>query len=111
MTKGVDIDYTNWKDERRIRRIKPIGIEYDSNKWHFPRQWLLWAADLEDPDGKVKCFAMKNIHSWDVDAGIDPRIPAAEKLAAVVQAHVDDHFWIIDEVRKELRDALDAFRK
>jgi predicted DNA-binding transcriptional regulator YafY len=61
--KRVDIDYTNWRGERRVRRIEPqaIGIPL-SSEFHPQRQWCLQAIDCED--GKQKDFALKDIHSW-----------------------------------------------
>jgi hypothetical protein len=69
MSTVVNIDYTNWKGERRIRRILPMRMCYASTEWHPERQWILEAADLDDAIGKdeviIKGFAMKDIHSWE----------------------------------------------
>lgn len=62
MNKDVSIDYTNWRGERRVRTIRPIGVSFGHNQWHEKPQWLLQALDVED--GKVKTFAMSGIHSW-----------------------------------------------
>ena len=59
---NVKIDYTNWRQERRTRVIRPISIRYGQSQWHTETQWLLSAIDVED--NKVKEFAMKDIHSW-----------------------------------------------
>ena len=56
------IDYTNWRGERRQRRIVPCGIIFSSNKWHPEPQWLLLAKD--EGDATIKTFAMVNIHTW-----------------------------------------------
>jgi predicted DNA-binding transcriptional regulator YafY len=61
--KHVIIDYTNWRGERRLRGIRPINLAFKSNEWHPETQWLLEAIDLTD--GKIKTFALKNIHSWE----------------------------------------------
>lgn len=58
----VAIDYTNWRGERRIRRIMPLSISWGSTQFHPKPQWLLRARDLED-DG-IKMFAMCDIHEW-----------------------------------------------
>lgn len=59
----VEIDYTNWRGERRIRRILPTGeIAFKDTPSHPEVQWLLEAVDPED--NKTKWFAMKDIHSW-----------------------------------------------
>lgn len=58
----VEIDYTNWKGERRIRKILPIHLWFGKTQWHPKEQWLLQAYDLED--SRIKDFAMSGIKSW-----------------------------------------------
>lgn len=58
----VTIDYTNWRGERKERKINPLSISFENNEWHSDTQWLLLAIDIES--GIVKTFAMCNIHSW-----------------------------------------------
>lgn len=59
----VTIDYTNWRGERSTRRIRPTGsVDFGNNEWHPDTQWLLEAVDVDS--GKIRTFAMKNIHSW-----------------------------------------------
>ena len=61
--KVVEIDYTNWRGERRKRLIRPTGrLDFENTQWHSETQWLLEAID---EDGKIKQFAMKDIHSWE----------------------------------------------
>jgi predicted DNA-binding transcriptional regulator YafY len=62
MDEAVEVDYTNWKGERRMRRIRPNGLHFGSVEWHPEPQWLLHALDLDS--GKNRYFAMQNIHSW-----------------------------------------------
>lgn len=64
-TGSVRIDYTNWRDERRTRRILPLRIYWGSNEWHPETQWLLDAEDLELPDRGTRSFAMKDVRSWE----------------------------------------------
>jgi hypothetical protein len=61
--KTVLIDYTNWRGERRLRRIRPTenGLRFTKNQFHTEPQWLLTALD---ESGHMKTFAMANIHSW-----------------------------------------------
>ena len=61
-TRVVMIDYTNWRNERRVRSIKPIEIIWGCSEWHPVNQYLLRAKDMED--GKVKDFTMSGIHAW-----------------------------------------------
>ena len=58
----VIIDYTNWRGERRERRVIPQYSIYGSNQWHPGNQWLWVMWDLEE--NKEKCFAASGIHSW-----------------------------------------------
>ncbi len=59
----VEIEYTNYKGRRSLRRIKPERIVFQQgNPYHPEPQWLLFATDLED--GQLKAWAMNNIHRW-----------------------------------------------
>jgi len=58
----VMIDYTNWRGERGLRRIRPLRIDFENNEWHPETQWLLLAVDVDK--GHERTFAMKNIHAW-----------------------------------------------
>jgi predicted DNA-binding transcriptional regulator YafY len=59
----IEIDYLNWQQERRSRRIQPIQLWLGCTQWHPQCQWLLRAYDIDD-DGKVKDFAMSGIYGW-----------------------------------------------
>lgn len=56
------IDYTNWRGERAMRRIRPLRLVFENNEWHPETQWLLEAVDLDTMSSRT--FAMANIHSW-----------------------------------------------
>lgn len=59
----VFIDYTNWKGERRERKVYPLRICFGAfPPYHVEPQWLMRAIDLET--GQQRHFAMKDIHSW-----------------------------------------------
>lgn len=58
----VMIDYTNWRGERSLRRIRPLQIDFENNEWHPETQWLLLAIDVDK--GEPRAFALKNIHKW-----------------------------------------------
>lgn len=61
----VEIDYTNWRGERRKRHIRPIEIKFEATKWHPQPQWILYAIDVNDTlSDNVKGFALKDVHSW-----------------------------------------------
>jgi predicted DNA-binding transcriptional regulator YafY len=62
--KSVTVDYTNWRGERRERKIQPICVVFKRNRYHPEEQWILWAFDLEMEENIIKQFAMKNIHEW-----------------------------------------------
>lgn len=58
----VLIDYTNWRGERRWRRIVPQSVQFENSEWHPETQWILHAVDIEE--GAAREFAMKDIHAW-----------------------------------------------
>jgi predicted DNA-binding transcriptional regulator YafY len=58
----VEIDYTNWRGERRQRQIVPLHITWTSTEHHNDPQWLLLAYDPEKRE--TRYFAMMNIHGW-----------------------------------------------
>lgn len=60
----VEIDYTNWRGERRKRRIRPYHrhLRYGTTKYHPTPGWLIQARDEEDK--RIKEFALSGIHSW-----------------------------------------------
>lgn len=60
----VCIDYTNWRGERFIRYIRPHNIWFGETEWHPEKQWFVRADDVAS--GKVKDFAMCDIHEWGV---------------------------------------------
>lgn len=62
MTKEVVIDYTNWKGQRRLRRILPQRIFYGSTEQHSQEQWLLEAEDVEKKE--LRMFALNSVHAW-----------------------------------------------
>ena len=56
------IDYTNWRGERRVRRIRPNAIRFAASPpWHPDKTWLLTAQDMDT--GEQRDFAMVCIHS------------------------------------------------
>lgn len=64
MNTAVDIDYTNWEGERRIRRIIPKmeSIYFGVSPFHTQPQWLLKVFDVEKKAERT--LAMKDIHNW-----------------------------------------------
>lgn len=61
--KIVIIDYTNWRGERRNRRITPRPpLAFCRTDWHPVEQWILRARD--EDIGEDREFALKDIHSW-----------------------------------------------
>lgn len=61
--KAVVIDYTNWRGERRNRRVRPYpNLVFGPTEWHPVPQWHLHARDLDLDEDRL--FAMKDIHSW-----------------------------------------------
>jgi predicted DNA-binding transcriptional regulator YafY len=60
--KVVEIDYTNWKGERRYRRVVPRDMWFGISRWHHERQWFLRAWCLESNEQREFCMA--TIHDW-----------------------------------------------
>ena len=60
----VIIDYTNFRGERALRRIRPLTVRFEAIEWHEEVQWLLRAVDVER--GATRDFAMADIHSWTI---------------------------------------------
>jgi predicted DNA-binding transcriptional regulator YafY len=59
------IDYTNWRGERRQRRIKPVRFYFGEVSWHPGPQWLVDAIDLDRTgDDRLRTFALSGIHGW-----------------------------------------------
>lgn len=58
----VWIDYTNWRGERAVRRIRPTDLYFGVNLYHHEQQWLLRAYDVDK--GAMRVFALKDIHRW-----------------------------------------------
>jgi predicted DNA-binding transcriptional regulator YafY len=61
----VVINYTNWRGERRNRRIRPVSpyLTFTTNEWHKEACWMVVARDL-DLDA-VRYFPLKSIHHWE----------------------------------------------
>lgn len=60
----VTIDYTNWRGERRIREIVPLGNvrKADLDHAYHPGKWVFDAMCADT--GEVRHFALEGIHSW-----------------------------------------------
>jgi predicted DNA-binding transcriptional regulator YafY len=58
----VVIDYTNWRGERRERRIRPINFFFGTTPAHPEEQWFCHAHDIEK--NAPRTFAMRDIHKW-----------------------------------------------
>ncbi len=59
---AVVVDYTNYRGERRWRRIIPLQLVFTSNRWHPKPQWLLRAIDKDKREARA--FALTGIHAW-----------------------------------------------
>lgn len=61
----VEIDYTNYKQERAKRIICPKRIYFGFDAIYHPQnQWLMLAWDIVKADWRI--FAMRDIHEWSV---------------------------------------------
>ena len=58
----IIIDYTNWKGERRERRILPRTLWFGTTEHHRGApQWFILALDVEK--NATRDFALRDIHS------------------------------------------------
>lgn len=62
----VEIDYMNWRGERRMRSIRPIRAWHGFTVHHPEPQWFWSAWCLESMEERD--FAQAGIHSWRVVA-------------------------------------------
>ena len=60
--KSVLIDYTNWKGNRRWRRVMPIGISWDVSPYHQDRGFSLFLKAIDIDDCVSRDFLIKDIH-------------------------------------------------
>lgn len=58
-TQIVTFVYRNWKGEIRERRVVPINIEFTSDHYHQPVQWIMHAIDVDK--GARRSFAFRNM--------------------------------------------------
>jgi len=56
------VDYTNWRGERRVRRILPQGLWFGVSEFHDGEQWFIRALDLDRDDKPMRDFAFVGIH-------------------------------------------------
>lgn len=59
--KEVNIDYTDYKGVRSLRRILPVRMVYGSSQWHKEGYYIV-AIDLDRDE--IRTFSIQDIHSW-----------------------------------------------
>jgi hypothetical protein len=89
----VIIDYTNWRGERRTRRITPMNVCFDVNEYHPKPQWLLHAHDVAKDELRV--FALSGIHHW--EGPLDVLRPCFHPIATVPHEHNDTNTRPVQE--------------
>jgi predicted DNA-binding transcriptional regulator YafY len=57
---AIVLDYTNWKGERRDRRVMPLTLWFGVSEFHNEPQWFIRAMDLER--NAMRDFALATIH-------------------------------------------------
>lgn len=57
----IEIDYTNYRGERALRKIIPWRFEFKTSEHHLDRQWMIIGWDI----GKQawRSFPLKDIHN------------------------------------------------
>ena len=58
----VQIDYTNWRGERKWRSVVPVQVWHGSTPHHPDLQWFLNAYDTEKE--QLRDFALVDIHAF-----------------------------------------------
>ena len=58
----VEIDYTNWRGERRKRLVRVIEFWFGKSAWHPEEQWLMRAFCVES--GEDRDFAVTGLHGF-----------------------------------------------
>ena len=61
-SKVVTIDYTNWRGERRNRRVRPERMFFGPTQWHSDPCWHLEAMDMDI--NETRMFALHLVHGW-----------------------------------------------
>jgi predicted DNA-binding transcriptional regulator YafY len=56
----VVLDYTNWKGERRDRKVMPLTLWFGVSEFHDTPQWFIRAIDLDR--NVMRDFALATIH-------------------------------------------------
>ena len=58
----VTFEYTNYKDETSVRRVRPYTLNFTANAYYKKPQWLLLGFDM---DKKVmRSFAFERMKNW-----------------------------------------------
>lgn len=103
----VVIDYVNYRGERSVRRILPLGryMFFGADKFHTEPQWLLPAMDLDK--GAMRTFALRDIKEWWPESSYADR-PCTEKdvrehIQAMVEAHGYDSVGQLLSCTEKLR--------
>lgn len=61
-THDLVLDYTNWRGERRLRRVLPLRIEWEgATQWHPEPGWAL-IATCRAVDAE-RSFRMTSVHA------------------------------------------------
>lgn len=68
----VWVDYTNYKGERAIRCITPIGMWFGQSQHHEGAQWLLKVFDHDRQAERE--YALSGIHGWYPDVNNAPSL-------------------------------------
>ena len=58
--KDYVVDYTNYRKERALRRIRVLGFEFGANEYHPEPELIVLALDLEREVERT--FAASGIH-------------------------------------------------
>lgn len=57
----IEIDYTNYRGERAVRKIIPWRLDYKTSEHHSTRQWMIVGWDINKQ--AWRSYPIKDIHN------------------------------------------------
>jgi predicted DNA-binding transcriptional regulator YafY len=105
----VEIDYTNHRGERAMRRVRPLRFLHGANEWHKEPCHQCLALDLEKMEPRY--FALQGVHLWR-ELSVAPSVGAfaACSLSRDPQVRIDELLQANTLYQQDFRDAVRAGR-
>jgi hypothetical protein len=55
-----EVDYTNWKNHREVRKVVPHYVWFGRTEWHPVDGWLVRCYDVDK--GALRDYSLNDIH-------------------------------------------------